>query len=62
MTLTGTGLGGATKVAFNGKRAIVTSDTATQIVAIVPPRATGGPVTVRTAAGTGTSASPFSLT
>ena len=62
VTLTGTGLGGALKVAFNGKRAVVTSDTAAQIVATVPPHATSGPITVRTAAGTGTSASSFSVT
>jgi serine protease len=62
VTLTGTGLGGATKVAFNGKRAVVTSDTPTQIVATVPPRATSGPITVKTVAGTGTSATSFSVT
>lgn len=62
VTITGTGLGGAKKVSFNGRKASVVSDTGGQIVALVPARATTGPIAVKTAAGTASSASAFTVT
>ncbi|MEI6449710.1 MAG: S8 family serine peptidase [Actinomycetes bacterium] len=62
VTLFGTGFSGAigpTSVAFNG---VVTNSivfSATRITAIVPRRATSGPISVTTAAGTGTSRTSF---
>ena len=55
VTITGTGLGSATSVKFNGKAATITSNTGTQIVTKVPAGATTGPITVTTAGGTATS-------
>jgi hypothetical protein len=62
VTVTGSGLDGARKVTVNGKKATISSDTATQVVVTVPPRATSGPIAVRTLAGTATSASVFTVT
>jgi IPT/TIG domain len=62
VTITGTGLGSATSVKFNGKAATITSNTATQIVTKVPAGATTGPITVTTAGGTATSATKFTVT
>ncbi|HEV3131885.1 MAG TPA: IPT/TIG domain-containing protein [Acidimicrobiales bacterium] len=62
VTVTGTGLSGATRVTINNKRSAIISDTATQIVVAVPARATSGPVAVRTPAGTAVSASAFTVT
>ena len=62
VTLTGTGLAAAKKVAFNGKRAVVVSDTATAIVVVVPARATTGPVTVATAGGSASAPTVFTVT
>jgi uncharacterized protein (TIGR03437 family) len=62
VTVTGTGLSGATRVTINSKRAAIISDTATQIEVTVPARATSGPITVRTQAGTAVSASVFTVT
>ena len=62
VTITGTGLGSATSVKFNGKAATITSNTATQIVTTVPAGATTGPITVTTAGGTATSATKFTVT
>jgi large repetitive protein len=53
VTVTGTGLAGATQVAFNGDPSPhIVSNTATSVVAQVPVDATNGPLTVTTAAGT----------
>jgi len=48
-------------VQFNGVTALVTSATATTILATVPIGATTGPLTVTTAAGTATSATNFTV-
>ncbi len=61
VTITGTNLTGATSVKFNGTAAIITSNTATQIVTTVPAGATTGPITVTTAGGTATSATNFTV-
>jgi hypothetical protein len=52
VTITGSNLGTATHVRFNGVEAVITSATATEIVTTVPTGATTGPVTVTTPAGT----------
>ncbi len=46
-------------VRFNGVVAVVQSATATEIVVLVPPGATTGPITVTTAAGTGRTSRSF---
>ena len=61
VTLTGTSLGGATGVAFNGTAASFTILSATQIKATVPAGATSGPIAVTTASGTGQSAGSFTV-
>jgi transcription elongation GreA/GreB family factor len=61
VTITGQNLAGATKVAFNGLSATITSDTATKIVTQVPVGATKGYISVRTPAGTATSATTFNV-
>ena len=63
VTLTGTNLGGATSVRFNGVAATaVTLTSATSIAATVPVGATTGPISVTTAAGTGTSTGVYTVT
>jgi serine protease len=62
VTLTGTGLAGAKRVAFDGHRATVVSDSATAIVVVVPKHATTGPVSVATPGGSTTGLSMFSVT
>lgn len=52
---------GGNTVKFNNVTATVTSDTATQIVALVPASATSGPISVATASGTAYSTSSFSV-
>jgi hypothetical protein len=53
VTITGSGLGGATAVNFNGDPSPqIVSNTATQLVAKVPVDASNGPITVTSAAGT----------
>src|SRR5207302_5383102 len=59
VTITGHNLSGATEVAFNGTPATIVSDTATEIVTVVPAGATTGRISVTTAAGTATSAGTF---
>lgn len=49
-------------VTFNGVPASVTTGTTTQLDVTVPAGATTGPIKVTTAAGTATSASPFTVT
>ncbi len=62
VALTGTNFGGATAVKFNGTSAVsYTVNSATSITATVPSGATTGPVSVTTSAGTGTSASNFTV-
>ncbi len=61
--ITGTGLTGATGVAFGGASAgTYTVDSDSQITATVPNSAATGPISVTTAAGTATSSSDFTVT
>ena len=62
VTITGTTLGGATFVRFNGLAGAISSNTATQIVAVVPVGATTGKISVTTAAGTAISLTNFTVT
>jgi hypothetical protein len=63
VTLTGTGFSGATLVSFNGSGTTVfTIISDTQIVILVPPAATTGPISVTNIAGTGTSSDNFTIT
>ena len=48
-------------VRFNGEQAVIVSGGATLLNAIVPPRATTGPITVTNFRGTATSATPFTV-
>ncbi len=59
--ITGTNFTGSTAVAFNGVQASFIVNSATQITATVPYSATTGTVSVTTPAGTGTSASSFTV-
>ncbi len=59
--ITGTNLGGATAVRFNGLSALFIQDSATQITTLVPTGATSGSVTVQTPAGTAASPSSFTV-
>lgn len=52
---------GGNTVKFNDVTATVSSDTATQIVALVPTSATSGPISVTTVNGTGYSTNSFSV-
>jgi IPT/TIG domain/Proprotein convertase P-domain len=61
VTLTGTGLSGATGVKFNGVAATFTVNSATKITATVPAGATTGQVTVTTPGGTAASATSFTV-
>ena len=63
VTLTGSGFVGVTAVQFNGTPAASFAvQSATRLTAVVPAGATAGPVSVRTAAGTGSSATVFTPT
>jgi Ca2+-binding RTX toxin-like protein len=64
VTLTSTGLTGATKVEFNGTSATFTVDSDTKITTTVPAGATDGPIKVTLAgtAGTQTSVASFDVT
>jgi hypothetical protein len=59
VTITGTDLGGASSVTFNGVSAAIASNTATTIHATVPAGATSGPIVVTTATGPVPSAESF---
>jgi hypothetical protein len=60
--INGANLAGATDVTFGGVSAVITSNTATLITALVPAGAVTGPVTVTTPAGTATSPPSFFVT
>ena len=63
VTITGTDLGSATVLTFNGVSALpATSNNATTIVAVVPATATTGKISVTTAGGSYTTASNFTIT
>jgi hypothetical protein len=55
VTITGTGYTGASSVRFHGRDASFSVNSATEIVATVPMRATTGPISVSTPGGTGAS-------
>jgi hypothetical protein len=59
VTITGSNLGGATKVAFNGIPAPIISDTPTTVVTHVPAGATTGQITITTPTGTATTKHAF---
>ena len=61
VTINGTNFINPSAVRFNGIAASFTLNSTTQIVAIVPTDATGGPITVTTDGGTATSASLFTV-
>ena len=61
VTISGTNLGSATLVTFNGIPATITTNTATAISTKVPTGATTGFISVTTAAGTGTSTTSFTV-
>jgi uncharacterized protein (TIGR03437 family) len=62
VTITGTGLTGATKVTFGGVAATVfTVDSSTQITATVPTGAVTGPIVVTTPGGTTVSTTTFTV-
>jgi peptidoglycan hydrolase-like protein with peptidoglycan-binding domain len=60
--LTGSGLSAPIAVSFNGRDAYFQVVSDTQVRAIVPARATSGPITLATANGTATSAASFTVT
>jgi hypothetical protein len=62
VTLTGSGLAGAKTVSFNGVNAAFSVGSDAQVTATVPSSATSGAITVTTAAGTASTASPFTVT
>ncbi|MFM8267461.1 MAG: xanthine dehydrogenase family protein molybdopterin-binding subunit [Ilumatobacteraceae bacterium] len=62
VTLTGVNFGGVTRVTFGGTTATFTAVSTTEIRATVPSRARTGTIAVTTAAGTGTSATAFTVT
>jgi hypothetical protein len=61
VTIKGVNFIGATAVKFHGASAKYTVDSSTQITATVPANATTGPISVTTAAGTGTNATNFTV-
>ena len=61
VTISGSGLGVAKKVTIGGKKAVVTSNTSTQIVVVVPVKAATGPVSVGVVTKYGTAASATPL-
>jgi IPT/TIG domain len=61
VTINGSGLSGATEVAFNLIDASITSDTDSQITVTVPLGQDQGPITVTTPGGTATSPTVFTL-
>ena len=61
VTLTGTGLTGASKVTFNGVAAKFTVDSATKTTATVPAAASTGKIALTTPGGVATSATNFTV-
>ncbi len=61
VTISGTNLGGATQVQFNGVTASIGTNTLTQITTTVPAGATTGLITVTTSGGNASSASNFAV-
>lgn len=59
VTITGTNLSGATRVAFDGVAAAVFADSLSSVVAIVPAGTSPGPITVQTPGGTAASGKAF---
>jgi hypothetical protein len=62
VTITGSGLTGATKVTFGGKASLFTVNNSSKITATVPTGAKTGTIVVTTAGGTATSATSFTVT
>jgi outer membrane protein assembly factor BamB len=62
VTVSGTHLGGATKLRFNGRSAIIKSATATTVKGNVPAGASTGKISVTTSGGTATSGASFTVT
>jgi len=62
VTVTGSGLSGASAVSFNGQAAFFKVVSDSELVAIVPAGATSGPIAVTTTDGTAMSAVSFSVT
>ncbi|HEX2268116.1 MAG TPA: RHS repeat domain-containing protein [Pyrinomonadaceae bacterium] len=62
VTFTGIGFGGGVNdVSFNGASATIVSVTPTKVVAVVPPAATTGLVTITTPTGSVSTATPFTI-
>jgi hypothetical protein len=59
--ISGANFTSATSVKFNGATATYGVDSSSQITAMVPANATSGPISVTTSAGTGTSATSFTV-
>lgn len=62
VTISGSGLLGASSVTFGGATATIVSDTATTVKALVPAGAVSGPIAVTTLGGTATSVASFTVT
>ena len=62
VTISGSGLASAKKVTVNGKKATIVSDSAVQLVVIVPAKASSGLLMVQAVGGTAFSVSPFTVT
>ncbi len=62
LTVTGTGLSGATKVDVGGKPSSILSDVPQQLVVVVPTKAKSGPIIVKTAGGKAISTTSFVVT
>jgi hypothetical protein len=62
VTIRGTNLSGASSVKFNGVKAVIITDTATEITTKVPSHAKTGFITVTTAGGTARSATKYKVT
>jgi YD repeat-containing protein len=65
VTISGTGFAEAptdNAVTFDGRSTAVVSSTTTELVAIVPPGATTGPIGIAASAGSATSRTPFAVT
>ena len=61
VTITGTGLTGATSVTFGGVKATFTVNSGTQVTATVPTGAKTGKIKITTAGGTATSSATFTV-